>query len=97
MPEDYDQFKIVFLNSLILKILEEILKVDTISVSTIGETLDVYPGTILYHLNKLKKLNLVRSTKNKAGKKIFLVNIELLKIYNEFFREPEFNLLFLLF
>lgn len=91
VPEDYDQFKIVFLNSLILKILEEILKVDTISVSTIGETLDVYPGTILYHLNKLKKLNLVRSTKNKTGKKIFLVNIELLKIYNEFFREPDFS------
>ena len=91
VPEDYDQFKIVFLNSLILKILEEILKDDTISVSLIGETLDIYPGTILYHLNKLKKLNLVRSTKNKAGKKIFLVNIELLKVYNEFFREPDFS------
>ena len=91
VPEDYDQFKIVFLNSLILKILEEILKDEIISVSKIGETLDIYPGTILYHLNKLKKLNLIRSTKNKAGKKIFLVNIELLKIYNEFFREPDFS------
>ncbi|MBY8984774.1 MAG: winged helix-turn-helix transcriptional regulator [Candidatus Lokiarchaeota archaeon] len=91
VPEDYDQFKIVFLNSLILKILEEILKDDTISVSLIGETLDIYPGTILYHLNKLKKLNLVRSTKNKEGTKIFLVNIELLKVYNEFFREPDFS------
>ncbi len=93
VPEDFDRFKIVFLNSLILKILEEILKDDTISVSKMGETLDIYPGTILYNLNKLKELNLVRATKNKAGKKILLVNIELLKVYNEFFREPDFSLL----
>ncbi len=93
VPEDYDRFKIVFLNSLILKILEEILKDDIISVSKIGETLDIYHGTILYNLNKLKELNLVRATKNKAGKKIFLVNIELLKVYNEFFKEPDFSLL----
>jgi len=91
VPDDYDQFKIIFLNSLILQILNEIFKNDTIAVSKIGETLDIYPGTILYHLNKLKELNLVRSTKNKAGKKIFLVNIELLKIYNNFFKEPDFS------
>jgi predicted transcriptional regulator len=97
VPEDYDRFKIVFLNSLILKIIEEILKDDTISVSKIGETFDIYPGTILYNLNKLKELNLVRATKNKAGKKILLVNIELLKVYNEFFREPDFSLLLQVF
>ncbi len=91
IPEDYDRFKIIFLNSLILNILEEILKEETVTVSNIGETLQIYPGTILYHLNKLKDLNLVRSTKNKAGKKIFLVNIELLKVYNEFFKEPDFS------
>jgi predicted transcriptional regulator len=91
VPQDYDKFKIIFLNSMILQILEEIFKNETISVSKIGETLDIYPGTILYHLNKLKELNLVRSTKNKAGKKVFLVNIELLKIYNNFFKEPDFS------
>jgi len=91
VPEDFDQFKIIFLNSLVLQILNEIFKNETIAVSKIGETLDIYPGTILYHLNKLKGLNLVRSTKNKAGKKIFLVNIELLKIYNNFFNEPDFS------
>jgi predicted transcriptional regulator len=91
IPEDYDRFKIVFLNSLILKILDEILKEETASVSKIGETLDIYPGTILYHLNKLKDLNLVRSAKNNKGKKIFLVNVELLKVYNEFFKEPDFS------
>ncbi len=91
VPEDYDKFKIIFMNSLILLILNEIFKNETITVANIGETLDIYPGTILYHLNKLKELNLVRSTKNKAGKKIFLVNIELLKIYNNFFKEPDFS------
>ncbi|MHA2392933.1 MAG: winged helix-turn-helix transcriptional regulator [Promethearchaeota archaeon] len=93
VPSDYDQFKIVFLNELIPKLLEEIFKDETITVSKIGEILSIYPGTILYHINKLKELNLVRSTKNKAGKKIFLVNFELLKKYNEFFREPDFSLL----
>ena len=91
VPEDYDKFKIIFMNSMILLILNEIFKNETITVSNIGETLDIYPGTILYHLNKLKELNLVRSTKNKAGKKIFLINIELLKIYNNFFKEPDFS------
>ncbi|MHA2034796.1 MAG: winged helix-turn-helix transcriptional regulator [Promethearchaeota archaeon] len=91
IPEDYDRFKIVFLNSLILQILEEIFREETVTVSKIGETLEIYPGTILYHLNKLKDLNLVRSTKNKAGKKIFLVNVELLKVYNDFFKEPDFS------
>ncbi|MFW9822884.1 MAG: winged helix-turn-helix transcriptional regulator [Candidatus Thorarchaeota archaeon] len=93
VPDEYDRYKIIFLNSIILDILEEILKDETISVSKIGEAIDIYPGTILYHLNKLKELNLVRATKNKAGKKIFLVNIELLKVYNEFFKEPDFSLL----
>ncbi|MFW9896595.1 MAG: winged helix-turn-helix transcriptional regulator [Candidatus Thorarchaeota archaeon] len=93
VPDEYDRYKIVFLNSIILNILEEILKDETISASKIGEAIDIYPGTILYHLNKLKELNLVRSTKNKAGKKIFLVNIELLKVYNEFFKKPDFRTL----
>ena len=91
VPTDYDHLKIIFLNSLIPKILEEIFKNETIKVSKIGEILDIYPGTILYHLNKLKALNLVRSTKNKTGKKIFLVNIELIKMYNNFFKEPDFS------
>ncbi|MFW9826765.1 MAG: winged helix-turn-helix transcriptional regulator [Candidatus Thorarchaeota archaeon] len=91
VPEDYDSYKIIFLNPLIPKILEEIFKDDSITVSSIGENLDIYPGTILYHIKKLKKLNIVKSSKNKSGKKIFLINIELLKIYNNFFDEPDFS------
>ncbi|MHA2239701.1 MAG: hypothetical protein ACXAB2_15270 [Candidatus Hodarchaeales archaeon] len=91
LPQDYDRFKIIFLNPLIPKILEEFLRDETLNVSKVGESLDVYPGTILYHVNKLKQLNLVRSTKNKNGKKVFLVNFELLKKYNQLFKEPDFS------
>ncbi|MFX0023579.1 MAG: winged helix-turn-helix transcriptional regulator [Candidatus Hermodarchaeota archaeon] len=91
VPEDYQEFKVIFLNPLIPKILEEIFKEEEITVSKIGDNLDIYSGTILYHIKKLKELNLMRTTKNKEGKKIFLVNFELLKLYNDFFTEPDFS------
>ena len=91
VPNDYDNLKVIFLNPMIPQILEEIFKDESVSVRKIGENLDIYSGTILYHINKLKGLNLVKSTKNKSDKKIFLVNIELLKIYNDFFKEPDFS------
>ncbi|MFX1366386.1 MAG: winged helix-turn-helix transcriptional regulator [Promethearchaeota archaeon] len=91
ISEDYDKFKVIFLNPLIPKVLEEIFKNEEITVSKIGENLDIYSGTILYHIKKLKDLNLLRSTKNNSGKKIFLINIELLKKYNDFFDEPDFS------
>ncbi|UCD00636.1 MAG: winged helix-turn-helix transcriptional regulator [Promethearchaeota archaeon] len=91
VPEDYDKFKIIFLNPLIPKLLEEIFKDEQVTVSKIGENLDMYSGTILYHIKKLKELNLVRAAKNKSDKKIFLINVELLKVYNEFFKEPDFT------
>ncbi len=91
VPEDYDKYKIIFLNPLIPKLLEQIFKDESVTVSKIAEVLDMYSGTILYHIKKLKKLNLVKSTKNQSDKKIHLVNIELLKLYNEFFDEPDFK------
>jgi len=93
VPEDYDKFKVIFLNPLIPKLLEEIFKDEEVTVSKMAETLDMYSGTILYHIKKLKDLNLLKSAKNKSGNKIFLVNFELLKKYNDFFDEPDFTLL----
>jgi len=90
---EYDKLKIVFLNQLTLKIIEELFKDESTTISSMGETLDIYSGTILYHLKKLKELNIVKPARNQAGNKIHLVNIELLKIYNEFFKEPDFSLL----
>ncbi len=91
VPDDFDDYKVVFINDLIPKIIEEFFKDDTISISSISEDLEVYPGTIQYHLKKMKELDLIKSAKNKAGKKIHLVNIELLKKYNKYFKEPNFS------
>ncbi|MFW9878325.1 MAG: winged helix-turn-helix transcriptional regulator, partial [Candidatus Thorarchaeota archaeon] len=91
VPEDYDKFKIIFLNPLIPKILEEIFKDEKATITQMSLNLDMYSGTILYHIKKLKSLNIIRSAKNKSGKKIFLINIELLKKFNDFFDEPDFS------
>ena len=79
------------MNPLVPKIIEEIFKDETIPISKIGEQLDIYSGTIQYHVKKLKDLNLLKTAKNQSGKKIHLVNIELLKKYNEIFKEPDFS------
>ena len=91
VPEDYDKYKVIFSNPLIPKILIELFKEESIPISKIGDELDVYSGTIQYHIKKLKSLDLVRSAKNKNGEPIHLVNVELLKQYNEFFKEPDFS------
>ncbi len=91
IPEDYDKYKVVFSNPLIPKIIIELFKDESVPISKIGDTLDVYSGTIQYHMKKLKELDLVRTTKNQKGEKIHLINIELLKIYNQFFKEPDFS------
>ncbi len=91
IPEDLDGIKVIFLNPLIPKIIEEIFKDETVAISKIGENLDIYSGTIQYNIKKLKEINLVKASKNKSGKKIHLANIELLKKYNEIFNEPDFS------
>jgi len=42
-------------------------------------------------MKKLKDLDLIKPVKNKQNQKIHLVNIELLKKFNEFFKEPNFS------
>ncbi|MFX1385035.1 MAG: winged helix-turn-helix transcriptional regulator [Promethearchaeota archaeon] len=86
-----DKFKVIFLNPLITRIIEEIFKDETIPISKIGEILEIYSGTIQYHVKKLKELKILKMTKNQSGKKIHLVNIELLKKYNEIFKDPDFS------
>ncbi len=91
VPEDYDKYKVIFANPLIPKLIEAIFKDEGIAISKIGDNLDVYSGTIQYHMKKLKDLDLIKSIKNKQNQKIHLVNIELLKKFNEFFKEPNFS------
>ncbi len=89
--DELDQFKVIFLNPLIPRILEEFFKDDLVSISQIGQNLDIYSGTIQYHVKKLIDLNLIKSAKNQSGKKIHLVNIELIQQYNNIFKEPDFS------
>lgn len=91
VPEDLDKYKVIFLNPLIPQMLEEFLRDETVAISKIGVILDIYSGTIQYHVKKLKELNLLKTSKNKSGKKIHLINLELLKKYNEIFKEPDFS------
>ncbi|MHA1723830.1 MAG: winged helix-turn-helix transcriptional regulator [Promethearchaeota archaeon] len=91
IPDDLDKFRVIFMNPLIPKIIEELFKDETISISMLASNLDVYAGTVQYHLKKLKELNIVRSLKKEEGTKFYLVNIELLKKYNEIFEEPNFS------
>jgi len=93
VPDELDQFRVIFLNPLIPRLMEEFFKDNTVAISKIGETLDIYSGTIQYHIKKLKDLNLMRTAKNQSGKKIHLINIELLKAYNKIFKEPDFTVL----
>ena len=91
IPEDYDKFKVIFTNPLIPKLIEAFFREEGISISKIGEGLDVYSGTVQYHLKKLKELDLVKSVKTQKNQKIHVVNIELLTKFNEFFDEPDFS------
>ena len=91
VPEDYDKYKVIFSNPMIPKIIEEIFKDENIAISKIGEILDVYSGTIQYHMKKLKGLDLVKSVTTQKAEKIHIINVELLTIFNEFFDEPDFS------
>jgi len=91
VPETYDEYKVIFSNPLIIEILEELVKEESVAISRIGENLDVYSGTIQYHIKKVKELNLVKTIKKKNNQTIHLVNIELLKKYNDIFKEPDFS------
>lgn len=91
IPEELDDVKVVFLNPMIPKIIEEFFNDEGITISEISEKIDIYAGTVQYHVKKLKELDLIKSLKNQEGKKIHLVNIELLKKYNKLFKEPDFT------
>ncbi|MGV9172619.1 MAG: winged helix-turn-helix transcriptional regulator [Promethearchaeia archaeon] len=91
VPEDLDEYKAIFLDEMNYDIIKSFIKDESVAISTIADNLEVYPGTVQYHIKKLKKLNLIKSAKNESGEKIYLVNLELLKEYNEIFKEPDFS------
>ncbi|MGQ4872560.1 MAG: winged helix-turn-helix transcriptional regulator [Promethearchaeia archaeon] len=91
VPEHFDKYKVAFLNPIYKRIIEEFIHDETLTISQLSEKLDIYPGTLQYHIKKLKDLNLIKTSRNLEGKKVYLINIELLKKYNDFFKEPDFS------
>lgn len=91
VPDDYDEYKALFFNPLIPEIIEKFFEDETVSITSIADHLDVYPGTISYHINKMEELDIIKEAKNSKGKKIHVINIELLKKYNNVFKEPNFS------
>jgi DNA-binding transcriptional ArsR family regulator len=91
VPDEYDKYKALFFNPLIPEIIEKFFEDETVSITSIAEDLDVYPGTISYHINKMEELDIIKEAKNSKGKKIHVINIELLKKYNNVFKEPNFS------
>jgi len=91
VPQDYDKYKALFFNPLIPAIIEHFFEDETASITAIAEDLEVYPGTISYHINKMENLDIIKESKNSKGKKIYVINIELLKKYNKVFKEPNFS------
>ncbi|TFG02084.1 MAG: winged helix-turn-helix transcriptional regulator [Promethearchaeota archaeon] len=98
IPEDdkLDKLKVMFLNPLIPKILEEISKDNTISISKIGDNIDYYSGTVQYHVKKLKKLDLLKISKDKEGRKTHIINKSIIKKYKNIYKEPDFSKILLL-
>ncbi len=92
VPEDLDEYRVLFLNPLIPKIIEQFFRNETVSITQLSENLDIYSGTIQYHIKKMKRLNLIKKVKRETGS-IHLVNIELLKQYSEIFKEPNFGVI----
>ena len=91
VPEDYDKFKVLFLNPMICEIIEELIRDETTTISSVADALDIYSGTIQYHIKKLKELDLVKDIINTDNEKLHVVNLELLKEYNKYFKEPDFS------
>ena len=91
VPEEYDKFKVLFLNPMICEIIEELIQDETTTISSIADALEIYSGTIQYHIKKLKELDLIKDIINADNEKLHVVNLELLKEYNKYFKEPDFS------
>ncbi len=99
IPEDdkIDKLRIMLSNPLIFKILEEISKDNTISISKIGDNIDYYSGTVQYHVKKLKKLDLLKISKDKEGRKTHIINKSIIIKYKNIYKEPDFSKILLLY
>jgi hypothetical protein len=89
-PPQYDKLKVLFLNPLILKLVNEISKDKFISGIQLGKILNEPVHKIHYYLKKIKELDVIIRKKENSGRKGYFLNKTLLSNYNEIFKEPNF-------
>lgn len=90
VPEDYDNIKAIFLDPVYLKVIVELFKDNSIKNQEIAEICKISLNSAQYHVNKLKELNLLKKVKQDTGRTKKVLNIELLRKFNEYFKEPNF-------
>jgi len=90
VPEDYDKIKAIFLDPVHLKVIIEVFKNALIKNQEIAEACKISLSMAQYHVTKLKELNLLKKVKEDSGRTKKVLNVGLLKKYNEFFKEPNF-------
>lgn len=90
-PEEHENLIILFRNELIPAILKAFIQEPSKQITKIANDLDVFHGTIQYHIKRLLDLDLLKSVDEK-GKNIYHVNLSALKLYNQNFQEPNFIL-----
>lgn len=88
-PEEYEILVILFQNNLIPAILKAFIQEPSKKITAIANDLEVFHGTIQYHIKRLLNFDLLKSVEGK-GKNIYNVNLNLLKQYNQNFQEPKF-------
>ncbi len=88
-PEEYENLIILFQNDLIPAILKAFIQEPSKKITKIANNLDVFHGTIQYHIKRLLNFDLLKSEEEK-GRNLYNVNLDLLKLYNQNFQEPNF-------
>ena len=89
--DQIDKLRIMLSNPIILKIIEEISKDNSVAISKIGENIDYYSGTVQYYVKKLKELKLLKVGKDEKGRKIHMIDKSIIKRYISIFKEPDFS------
>ena len=88
-PEEFEDLVILFQNNLIPAILKAFIQEPAKKITQIANDLNVFHGTIQYHIKRLLDFELLKSEEAK-GRNIYNVNLNVLKQYNLNFQEPKF-------
>lgn len=88
-PESCEDLVILFQNHLLVSILKSFISDSSAPITQIASDLDVYHGTIQYHIKRLKECKLLMAQES-DGKKNYNPNFVILSNYNKKFQKPIF-------